>query len=134
MRSLRLPCTLATQGCAAGAALAQDAGRPARLQAAVDMALASKGFHIWTSAEGDLNGDGIADLAAVAADLSGAGPREERLPVLAGTLGGGYAPLSVSGQFCRLNKLYQLDLTATSLRVQGVWRAASSAMDFSVRG
>lgn len=95
----------------------------------MDAALSSKAFHIGTSTEGDLGGDGIADLAAVVVDLSGSGPREERLLVLAGMPGGGYTPLSVSGQFCRANKFYNLEITATSLLVQGVWRAEPSGMD-----
>jgi len=131
MISRRLPCTVAALVCAAGASLAQDtaAQRAAQLQAAVDTALPTKGFSIWTSAKGDLDGDGIADLAAVVVNLSGEGPREERLLVLAGTPGGGYTPLSVSGQFCEANKGYNLEITATSLLVQGVWRAESSGMD-----
>lgn len=131
MISRRLPCTFAALVCAAGAALAQDAAaqRAAQLQAAVDAALSSKAFHIGTSTEGDLDGDGIADLAAVVVDLSGSGPREERLLVLAGMPGGGYTPLSASGQFCRANKFYNLEITATSLLVQGVWRAEPSGMD-----
>lgn len=131
MISRRLPCTFAALVCAAGAALAQDAAaqRAAQLQAAVDAALSSKAFHIATSTEGDLDGDGIADLAAVVVNLSGEGPREERLLVLAGTPGGGYTPLSVSGQFCRVEKFYNLDIARASLWVQGVSSAEPSGMN-----
>ncbi len=95
----------------------------------MDAALPTQGFSIWTSADGDLDGDGLADLAAVVVHLSGEGPREERLLVLAGTPGGGYTPLSVSGQFCRVEKFYNLEITARSLLVQGVYRAEPSGMD-----
>lgn len=113
--------------------MAEDATpqRAARLQAAVDAALPSRSFSIWTSAEGDLNGDGIADLAAVVVDLSGEGQREERLLVLAGTPGGGYAPLAVSGQYCRVSKFYNLDIASGSLFAQGVSRAEPSGSDSS---
>jgi hypothetical protein len=76
---------------------------------------------VWTSAEGDLDGDGITDVALV---LTGGkrngGPREERLVVLAGVPRGGYRILSISGEFCHPSKFYNLDIKVRSLIVEAV--------------
>jgi hypothetical protein len=91
---------------------------------------------IWTSAEGDLDGDGIADLALVATGRRGGNPqREERLFILKGNPDGSYGVLSVSDEFCRVSKFYNIDIKKNSVFVQAVEyadaaRASSYTMQF----
>lgn len=77
----------------------------------------------WTIAEGDLNGDGVPDLALLLTRHKGEGQREERLLVLTGRADGSYQVLSVSGEFCHPSKFYNLDIKNNSLFVQAVYYA-----------
>lgn len=76
---------------------------------------------IWASTEGDLNGDGIPDMAMV---LTGrkteSDSMEERLFVLAGKPDGTYEVLSISAEFCHPSKFYNLDIARNSLFAQMV--------------
>jgi len=76
---------------------------------------------IWASTEGDVNGDGIHDMAMV---LTGSktenDPMEERLFVLAGSSDGTYKVLSISAEFCHPSKFYNLDIEKSSLFAQMV--------------
>lgn len=77
--------------------------------------------------EGDLNGDGLADYAAiVTTPLTEGAAEQERLVVLAGAADGTYKLLSLSGEFCgvaRNGKFYELSISESSLFVRGVWAA-----------
>lgn len=76
---------------------------------------------IWANAEGDLNGDGIPDVAMV---LTGRrtenDPLEERLFVLTGNPDGSYKVFSISAEFCHPSKFYNLDIAKNSLFAQMV--------------
>lgn len=89
----------------------------------------ARDFHEWNSERGDLNGDGMADLAMIVSysDDSGGGVRT-RLVVLAGIAGGGYRVLSQSNQYCNAQKFYNLTITAMSLYVQAVHKADSDEL------
>lgn len=82
---------------------------------------------IWANAEGDLNGDGIPDVAMV---LTGHrtenDPREEGLFVLTGKPDGSYKVLSISAEFCHPSKFYNLEIEKNSLFAQMVEYADSS--------
>lgn len=77
--------------------------------------------------EGDLNGDGLLDYAAiVSGQISGDTMEEERLVVLTRTADGSYKLLSQSGAFCGVGKngkFYELSISKNSLFVRGVWVA-----------
>lgn len=76
---------------------------------------------VWAIAEGDLNGDGIHDLALLLTGQKGENdPREERLFVLTGNPDGSYRLLSVSAEFCHPSKFYNLDIKKNSLFVEAV--------------
>lgn len=91
---------------------------------------------IWSIAEGDLDGDGVPDLALVVTGEKGEdGPREERLFVLTGNPDGSYRVLSVSNEFCHVSKFYNLDIGRNSVFVQAfeyadAIRASSFTMQF----
>lgn len=78
---------------------------------------------VWTTAEGDLNGDGIPDLALLLTKHKGEDQREERLLVLTGRADGSYQVLSTSGEFCHPSKFYNLEIKNHSLFVQAVYYA-----------
>lgn len=82
---------------------------------------------VWAIATGDLNGDGIPDVAML---LTGRASDEqstaERLVVLAGLPGDNYKILAVSGEFCHPGKFYNLDIRKMSLFVEAVEYADSS--------
>lgn len=78
---------------------------------------------VLAAAEGDLNGDGLPDLAMLLMGLKGEGPEEERLFVLTGRADGSYHVLSVSGEFCHPSKFYHLDIKNNALFVQAVYYA-----------
>lgn len=71
---------------------------------------------IWANTEGDLNDDGIPDIAMV---LTGHktenAPLEERLFVLTGNSDGSYNILSISAEFCHPSKFYNLNIEKNSL-------------------
>lgn len=84
---------------------------------------------IWVTAEGDLNSDGIPDLALVlTGNAKDDGPREERLVVLTGNSDGSYKLLSASGDFCHPGKFYNLDVGKSSVFVEAVEQADSASM------
>ena len=78
---------------------------------------------VWTTAEGDLNGDGVPDLALLLTRHKEEGQREERLLVLTGRADGSYQVLSTSGEFCHPSKFYNLEIKNHSLFVQAVYYA-----------
>jgi hypothetical protein len=87
---------------------------------------------IWANAEGDLDGDGLPDLALVLTGNRGAdGPREERLIVLVGKPDGSYKILSVSDEFCHVRKFYNLSTSqlGSSFEVEGVSSGDASHSD-----
>ncbi len=88
-------------------------------EAAIAAMFPNEKYIEWGSTEGDWNGDGIKDLAMI---LSGPGGNH-RLVVLAGVLGGGYFPLSVSSSYCDAPKFYNLDEKGASLFVTEVYNA-----------
>lgn len=114
-------------GCVTSAFSKEDAAQRF-LQGQSDVNAASlKGFTMRGKTEGDLNGDGLPDYAAiVVGELDGDGGREERLVVLAGVANGTYKMLSLSGSFCGAatnGKFYELSIANASLFVRGVWIA-----------
>lgn len=82
---------------------------------------------IWANAEGDLNGDGIPDVAMV---LTGRrtenDPSEERLFVLTGNPDGSYKVFSISAEFCHPSKFYNLEIAKNSVFAQMVEYADAS--------
>jgi len=82
---------------------------------------------IWANAEGDVNGDGIPDVAMLlTGNRTENDPREERLVVLTGKPDGGYKVLSISAEFCHPSKFYNLEIAKNSLFAQMVEYADSS--------
>ncbi|MFZ6818919.1 hypothetical protein [Undibacterium sp. Ji22W] len=99
--------------------------RAAKIQDAIDAVFPGKQFVIWNSIEGDFNGDGVNDFAAVVVSYTTEGAREERLLVMAGGSDGRFTPLSVSGEFCKVDKFYNLSASPAgkSFEVEGVGSA-----------
>ncbi len=101
-------------------ASAQDSDRFQRAFSELAPELRHLSF-LWAVTTGDLNGDGIDDVAMV---MTGSrrddADREERLVVLAGQPDGNYRILSISGEFCHPAKFYNLDIKRNSLFVQAV--------------
>ena len=92
-------------------------------EAATAALFLNKNPWVWTSTEGDLNGDGIKDLAMIITlDREGL-PLEKRLLVLAGVSGGKYSPLSISSEYCDAQKFFGLDIKGSSLFVTEVHKA-----------
>jgi hypothetical protein len=89
-------------------------------------ALPESNYALWTSERGDMNGDGILDIALIMTAPNADGPRHERLVVLAGTAGGGYSVISASGDFCQIRHWYNLSFKDSSLYVTGYVRIHSS--------
>ena len=107
------------------AAAEEGAARFLQAQAAAGVASLANSRVLWDT-EGDLNGDGLADYAAVLSRPLDDGSEEERVVVLAATEQGAYLMMSLSGAFCgvgRSGKFYQLSVTGRSLFVSGVWSA-----------
>lgn len=86
-------------------------------EAATGALFPNKKFDQWVSTEGDLNGDGIKDLAMILTHYPEDGPLEIRLVVLAGVPGEGYLPLSISSRYCVAQKFYNLKSEGPSLFV-----------------
>ena len=89
-------------------------------EAAIANLFPNKNPWVWTSEEGDLNGDGIIDLAMIITLDRENGPLEKRLLVLAGAAAGKYTLLSVSGEYCDAQKFYNLGAKGDSLFVTEV--------------
>lgn len=112
MWSRRLWATLAYLACAFGIGEAQEktVNRVDKIHEAIDAVFPGGHFRAeqttWASGGIDFNGDGMNDLAVIA--IGGINNSEVRLLVLAGGVGGGYTPLSVSGEICHVNKWYNL--------------------------
>ena len=85
----------------------------------------NKNPHEWTSTEGDLNGDGVTDIAAIVTLMPEIYPSEIRLLVLAGVSSGGYRLLSVSDKYCNAQKFFNLDIVGSSLFVTAVHKVES---------
>ncbi|PTQ90769.1 hypothetical protein [Agitococcus lubricus] len=85
---------------------------------------------MWTSAEGDLTGDGTDDVAMIITLPRNEGeqgyPIEKKVLVLAGLASGGYTLLSVSGTYCDAQKFYNLEIVGSSLFVTAVHKADAS--------
>lgn len=75
----------------------------------------------WDREVGDLNGDGLPDIALVLSytDDSDQGV-QALIVVLAGTPGGGYTALSETAEYCSAQKWYGLRILGRSLRTSGV--------------
>lgn len=84
---------------------------------------------VWAQTEGDLNGDGLPDVAMLLTGSTGTDAgRDERLVVLAGTPAGGYRVLSVSADFCHPSKFYNLEVQRGALLVEAVETADASRL------
>jgi hypothetical protein len=92
-------------------------------EAATAALLPNKKFDQWVSTEGDLNGDGIKDLAMILTHNPEDEPLEIRLVVLVGVSTGGYLPLSISSKYCVAQKFYNLKAEGPSLFVYEVHKA-----------
>lgn len=113
--------------CASGITAAQDvAEKFARIHSAIGTVLQEKPFSIWEGTEGDVNGDGVSDYAAVVVLEQREGRREERLVVFAGASDGSYKSMSVSGQFCEPRKFYGLSIGTNTLFVKAFSSADSA--------
>lgn len=111
-----------------GNALAQaDTDMFSRIHSNLTAIFPDRHFSIWEGTNGDLDGDGIKDYAAVIVLDGNESRREERLVVLVGTSDGNFRPLSVSGQFCEPKKFYNLSIRSNSLFVESVNKADASA-------
>lgn len=120
----RFPCAMALLICMVGAEAGNDdAQRFLQVKAAIAAALPGGDIVIKGHAEGDLNGDGLPDFAAVVEKRSSEGPGEERLVVMTGTADGGHTLLSMSGEYCGAGKFYELSINRAALHVKGVWTA-----------
>ena len=100
--------------------MAEDSPLHSKVLAAVKPLFPDKEFNVWTSAEGDLDGDGIKDIAVVITASPENGSREERLVVLTGNPDKNYSILAISGEFCGVQKFYNLNMDKNSLYVEGV--------------
>lgn len=120
----------------ANPAIAQDATETfGRIDAAMGRVFPGLKVSIWDGTEGDINGDGIRDYAAVVILPDGKeGRREERLVVFAGASDGSYTPISLSGQFCEPAKFYNLSIGKNTLFVQAIHNAdATHAESFTLQ-
>ena len=78
------------------------------------------GLSPWVYVQGDLTGDGIADLSVILTGESATALRDEKLLVLQGKADGGFAVLAMSDTFCLANKFYNLEIEGKALRVTGI--------------
>jgi hypothetical protein len=78
---------------------------------------------VWTQDAGDLNGDGLKDVAMI---LTHNGLERISLVVLAGLPGERYSVLSVSRKYCTAQKFFNLTIDKGSLFAQAVNAADSS--------
>ncbi|MFZ6771853.1 hypothetical protein ACO0LB_03965 [Undibacterium sp. SXout7W] len=126
MDSLRLLSALLIFSFWPSYAAAEYTGKYQRALAATSSNFPHLNF-IWANAEGDLNGDGIPDVAMLlTGNRAENDPREERLVVLTGNPDGSYKVLSISAEFCHPSKFYNLEIVKNSLFAQMVEYADSS--------
>lgn len=93
-------------------------------------------FSVWTLEAGDLNGDGIDDIALIVTAPRENTQNDERLLVLAGNRDKTFSVLALSAEFCHVRKFYNLSIARSSLYVQGVLTengAAGSSMTLQFR-
>lgn len=84
-------------------------------------------FNEWTQERGDVNGDGIEDVALILSYSSdGPGGIRTRLVVLAGRAEGGFAVLSESARYCDAQKFFNLLIEKGSLYAEAVQKADST--------
>jgi hypothetical protein len=84
-----------------------------------------QGCSEWTPERGDLNSDGIEDVAMILS-CSNDGPNGgTRLVVLAGRADGGYAVMSESARYCDAHKFFNLSIEKGSLYAEAVQKADS---------
>lgn len=84
-------------------------------------------FNEWTTERGDVNGDGIVDIAMILSYSSdGPGGIRTRLVVLAGRADGGLAVLSESARYCDAHKFFNLRIEKGSLYAEAVQKADST--------
>jgi hypothetical protein len=116
---------IAAMVCVAPAA-AQDLPPYLAAKNAIEAHFPDRHYSVWTSEVGDLNGDGIDDIAIVMTAARD-GQHEERLAVFTGKRDQGYALLAVSGDFCHVRKFYNLRIRKSSLFVEAVMKASGDA-------
>jgi hypothetical protein len=85
-------------------------------------------FSVWTLEAGDLNGDGIDDLALIVTAPRENTQNDERLLVFAGNRDKTYSVLAFSAEFCHVRKFYNLSIAKSSLFVQGVMTENGNSM------
>jgi len=100
-------------------------------EAAIAALFPNDKFIEWTSTNGDWNGDGNEDRALIVtqAELHNDQPREIRLVVLAGVLGGTYSLMSLSGSYCSAQHSYGFGSEGTSLLVTALHKADGPITD-----
>jgi hypothetical protein len=114
----------------AGSALAQSTvfATPAEYLDHLNRTGSSLGYDFseWTPQRGDVNGDGIEDVAIILSYSSdGPGGIRTRLVVLAGRADGGCAVLSESARYCDAQKFFNLRIEKGSLYAEAVQKADS---------
>lgn len=109
------PCVASSQGSFPSATVAAE----------IRSLFPGRNYSVWSHATGDINDDGIEDLALVLADDAG-GQRHERLLVLTGSPDRALRPLSVSGEFCNTRNFYSMAMAGPQLSVQGFSTLPSS--------
>jgi hypothetical protein len=97
-------------------------------EAALAAIFPNKKTWVWTQDEGDLNGDGLKDLAILLVVDVESEKRQNRLIVLSGEAGGKYSVLSVSSEYCPAQKFYNLLIKGSSLHVEEVHRVDADNM------
>lgn len=94
---------------------------------ALEMHYPDRQFSAWTIADGDLNGDGIADLALIVTAPRDGVHNDERLLVFTGNSDQSWTPLALSAEFCHVRKFYNLEISRSALFVQAYMTEHSDA-------